>query len=658
MTPHPLDGGQGTTRSAAHLGARPSRLSGGLLVVLALACAPGLNLSTAPPGWDRMVASEEAILQITPEIQRLDHSVLNLRLPDESTRELFGDRVEVRDFTSIKLTAQRPLGTLGLATVEDLASDQGAGAVRHVSRTELALWRPLLDQVEFFEHASFHVIRGRLLAGESNRLETGELPRPEAGESSRLETDESDRLETDVGFEALARVGESRIWLRGELTITWASEHSSVEGEPPAWSIVGWRSDELKTMSIDRPLFAEVLDHALEPEALAAARRSIHEEFVIEYLLDPEGFESPSPYFELPSADRHPGLAVVDLDQDGFDDVLVMARWGPNQFFRNRGDGTFEEIAEQIGLDLVGHTSSALFADFDNDGDSDVFLGRTLFPSVYMENEGGRFVDGSPELFDGPLPALVSSLSAADYDGDGLLDLYVSTYAAAMRVRAERQTAFLPQLDALELLQLRMSAGDHMMQNRFGPPNVLYKNQGGGRFSRVEDSPLKLFLNTLQSTWADYDNDGDMDVYVANDFAPNNLFRNDGVDGFTEVTEETGTADLGFGMGASWGDFDEDGLQDLYVTNMYSKAGRRITAQLNDVDASFEEMAHGNTLFRNDPSGFERVSSLERPGLLVEAAGWGWGSQFVDLDNDSDLDIYALSGYYTAPSQVALPFDI
>lgn len=149
-----------------------------------------------------------------------------------------------------------------------------------------------------------------------------------------------------------------------------------------------------------------------------------------------------------------------------------------------------------------------------------------------------------------------------------------------------------------------------------------------------------------------------MDVYVANDFAPNNLFRNDGVDGFTEVTEETGTADLGFGMGASWGDFDEDGLQDLYVTNMYSKAGRRITAQLNDVDASFEEMAHGNTLFRNDPSGFERVSSLERPGLLVEAAGWGWGSQFVDLDNDSDLDIYALSGYYTAPSQVALPFDI
>jgi hypothetical protein len=249
-------------------------------------------------------------------------------------------------------------------------------------------------------------------------------------------------------------------------------------------------------------------------------------------------------------------------------------------------------------------------------------------------------------------------VSAVDYDNDGLLDLYVSTFAAAMRVRSERQTAFLSVGDGVELLQLRMSAEDHVMTNRFGPPNVLLKNLGGGRFRPVEDTPLKLFKNSYQATWADYDNDGDMDVYVANDFAANNLFRNDGAGGFTDVTERTGTADMGFGMGASWGDFDEDGLQDLYVTNMYSKAGLRITAQLTEAAPNFERMAHGNTLFRNDVAGFERVSSLERPGLLVEAAGWGWGSQFVDLDNDSDLDLYALSGYYTAPDVVALPIDI
>lgn len=614
----------------AHEHARWSPLNGGLLALTALACAPALSLRAPPPEWDAMTASEEAILQLAPEIKRLNHSVLNLQLPDESTRGLFADFVEVLDLTSVEFAPVGPLGTVGLASVDDVA----AGAGHHVSRAEVALWRPLLDHVDFFEHATFYVIRGHLLL------------------------DEPDGLETDVGFEALARVGEDQIWLRGELTIVWAGGPSLVEGGPPTWSIAGWRSGELKTMSADRPLFAEVLDHVLEPEALAAARRSIHEEFIVEYILDPEGVQAPTPFFEIPSADRHPGLAVVDLDRDGFDDVLVMARWGPNQFFRNRGNGTFEEIAERIGLDLMEHTSSALFADFDNDGDLDVFLGRTLLPSAYMVNEDGRFVDRSAELVDVPLPALASAVSAADYDNDGLLDLYISTYAAGMRLRSEGQTMFLPGMDALELLQLRMSEEDHLMTNRFGPPNVLLKNQGDGRFRRVEDSPIRLFKNSYQSTWADYDNDGDMDLYVTNDFAANNLYRNDGVIGFTDVTEETGTADIGFGMGASWGDFDEDGLQDLYVTNMYSKAGLRITAQLDWTDPTFERMAHGNTLFRNDVDGFERVSSLKRPGLLVEKAGWGWGSQFVDLDNDSDLDLYALSGFYTAPPVVALPVDI
>ena len=654
MTAPPSTSWQKAARRVAHEGARRSRLNGAVLVLVVLACAPALSLRAPPPEWGRMIASEEAILQVTSEVKRLDHSVLNLQLPDESTRGLFGDLVEILDLTSVELTSLGPLGTVGLSSGGDLGSqgDAGsggdlrsggdAGTRRQVSRAELALWRPLLDQVEFFEHAAFHVIRGRLLVDESDRPETGE----------------SDRLETEVGFEALARVAERRIWVRANVTIVWAGGPSLVEGGPPTWSIVGWRSGALTTMSVDRPLFAEVLDHALEPEALAEARRSIHEELIVEYMLDPEAFEAPTPFFEIPSADRHPGLAVVDLDRDGFDDVYVLARWGPNQFFRNRGNGTFEEIAEQIGLDIEGHTSSALFADFDNDGDSDVFLGRTLQPSVYMINEGGRFVDRSVQLVDGPLPALASAVSAADYDNDGLLDLYVSTFAAAMRFRGEAQTAFLPDGDALELFRLRLSGEDHVMRNRFGPPNVLFKNLGGGRLGRVEDTPVKLFKNSYQSTWGDYDNDGDMDLYVANDFAANNLYRNDGVGGFTDVTEETGTADMGFGMGASWGDFDEDGLQDLYVTNMYSKAGLRITAQLDEAAPNFERMAHGNTLFRNDGDGFERVSSLERPGLLVEAAGWGWGSQFVDLDNDSDLDLYALSGYYTAPPAVALPIDI
>jgi len=613
-------------RRVAHDHTRWSRLKSGLLVLAALGCAPSLAHLEAQATWDNVVASEDAILQIAPEMKRLNHSVLNLQLPDESTRALFGDFVEILDLVSVDLAVRGPLGTVAFASVGD------AGAGHTTSRDELSLWGPLLDQVEYFEHAKFYVIEGHLL-------------------------DESRRLETEVGFEALARVAERQIWLRGESTVTWAAGPSLEAGGPPTWTIVGWQSEELRTMSADRPLFAEVLDHALEPEARLAARRSIHEEFALESLLDLEIFIPPTPFFQVASTDRHPGVAITDLDGDGFDDVYVMARWGPNQFFRNRGDGTFEEIAGQIGLDIVGYTASALFADFDNDGDLDVFLGRTLRPSVYMVNENGRFVDRSAELVAGPLPGLVSAVSAVDYDNDGLLDLYVSTVAVTMDVPSDMQLEHLPGSDAIELWQLWLSEENHLIRNRYGPPNVLYKNQGGGRFARVEDNGLKLFKNSFQSTWADYDNDGDMDVYVANDYAPNNLFRNDGVDGFTDVTEETGTADIGFGMGASWGDFDQDGLLDLYVTNMFSKAGLRITEQLDWVDPVMARMARGNSLLRNNVDKFEHVSGLERPGLLVEAAGWGWGSQFIDLDNDSDLDLYALSGYYTAPSEVELPVD-
>ena len=99
-----------------------SRLKGGLLALVALSCAPGLGRLGSPPEWDTMIASEEAILQVTPEIKRLNQSVLNLQLPDESTRGLFGDFVEDLDLASVDLAVQGPLGTVGLASVEDVAS--------------------------------------------------------------------------------------------------------------------------------------------------------------------------------------------------------------------------------------------------------------------------------------------------------------------------------------------------------------------------------------------------------------------------------------------------------------------------------------------------------------------------------------------------------
>ena len=206
---------------------------------------------------------------------------------------------------------------------------------------------------------------------------------------------------------------------------------------------------------------------------------------------------------------------------------------------------------------------------------------------------------------------------------------------------------------------LRLVARWDPTRARPGPPNVLLVNRGG-RFERSAASDtLAVWRNTFQSTWADYDNDGDVDLYVVNDFSPSRLFRNDGNDVFVDVTRETGTADIGFGMGASFGDYDNDGRQDLYKSNMFSKAGRRIAGRLGDlISPDFLKMAGGNTLFRNLGTRMEKVSGLEPPALLVEKAGWSWGGQFLDVDNDGWLDIYALSGYYTPPPEVSVAFDL
>src|SRR5262249_45055650 len=207
----------------------------------------------------------------------------------------------------------------------------------------------------------------------------------------------------------------------------------------------------------------------------------------LRFLLDEKNFKKPHDEFAVAALDRHPGIAVVDLDRDGFDDFYVMVPEGKNMFFRNRGDGTFEEIAAKLGLDFDGFTSSAIFADFNNDGYIDVFIGRTLKPSIYLVNENGRFVDRSKDLVSGPLPHLVSSVTAMDYNNDGLLDLYVATYAARMTFMHQASipqvfSKYLPEADVKELGRLLKSKDTDWVRNFPGPPNVLLKNLGGGKF--------------------------------------------------------------------------------------------------------------------------------------------------------------------------------
>ena len=115
----------------------------------------------------------------------------------------------------------------------------------------------------------------------------------------------------------------------------------------------------------------------------------------------------------------------------------------------------------------------------------------------------------------------------------------------------------------------------------------------------------------------------------------------------------------GFSMGATWGDYDNDGREDLYVSNMYSEPGRRMTTQIPGLDKMFLECAQGNYLYHQEPNGkFKQVAGLGPPAMAVMRAEWSWGGCFADFDNDGFLDLYVLSGYFTAPKEVSSDLDL
>ncbi|MCA9150894.1 MAG: VCBS repeat-containing protein, partial [Planctomycetales bacterium] len=257
-----------------------------------------------------------------------------------------------------------------------------------------------------------------------------------------------------------------------------------------------------------------------------------------------------------------------------------------------------------------------------------------------MSNDGqGRFSLRAAKLMPAALPY---SLAAADYDVDGDLDIYVCCYNPRQGVN--RHILFarpVPYHDANN-----------------GGPNVLLQNdaapsQGDWQFSYATER-AGLYDNNQRfsyaAAWEDYDNDGDLDLYVANDFGRNNLYRNDG-GRFHDVSAAAGVEDIGPGMSCCWGDYDNDGWMDLYVSNMFSSAGNRISEhqQFHETaDAAtreaFRRHARGNSLFANRQAGKFADVSIEAGVVLGR---WAWGSRFADLNNDGRQDLIATNGFIT-----------
>jgi Tfp pilus assembly protein PilF/peroxiredoxin len=338
------------------------------------------------------------------------------------------------------------------------------------------------------------------------------------------------------------------------------------------------------------------------------------------------------------------GVACGDIDNDGFDDLYLCQPSGlPNRLFRNRGDGTFEDVTEASGVGVLDACPCALFVDVDNDGYQDLLVVRVTGPLLFLNQRDGTFrIKPDAFRFANEPQGTFTGAAFGDYDCDGWLDVYFCLYSYYQGLAQNRYP--LPYYDA---------------QN--GPPNFLFRNNRDNTFTDVT-ARTGLDQNnnrySFDCHWADYDNDGRPDLYVVNDFGKNNLYHNNGNGTFTDIADEAGVSDIGPGMSACWFDYDNDGWLDLYISNMWEAPGLRLTAQEafsrqmpRDILALYRRFAQGNSLYRNlKNSSFEDRSALAG----TEQSGWSWSNHAWDFDHDGYLDLYIANGLISGPRKQEL----
>ena len=339
-----------------------------------------------------------------------------------------------------------------------------------------------------------------------------------------------------------------------------------------------------------------------------------------------------------------PGMAIGDINGDGLEDLYLCQEPGiPNKLFLQNKNGTLKDSSKEWKVDWIEDSRSALLVDLDNDGDRDLVV--AMYGNIVIaSNEGNKTRYEIVDVI--PTGESTSSLSAADYDLDGKLDIYVCCYAPNKSS------------DAAAIQTIGATARRFVYHDdNNGPENFLLKNEtDSAKTISFRNVTNETGINTnnrrwsFSASWEDFDIDGDPDLYVANDYGRNNLYRNDGGT-FKDVAAELGVEDSASGMSVTWADYDLDGRQDLYVSNMFSAAGSRITSQKEfkpDADLGtrkrFRRFIRGNTLFRNTAKGF--IDTSESAGVTM--GRWAWGSRFVDLNNDGWQDLVVANGYLSA----------
>jgi len=304
------------------------------------------------------------------------------------------------------------------------------------------------------------------------------------------------------------------------------------------------------------------------------------------------------------------GSAIFDYDNDGYLDIVIGAAYGGTNLYHNNGDGTFTDVSIDSGLDISVNSFATVAGDYNNDGFVDLYITRQGFyvgeGQLFRNNGDGTFTDVTEEAGLKNVWGPAFTASWVDYDGDGYLDLFVANNLGGL---FERKT-----------------------------PNRLFHNNGDGTFTDVsEKAGLNTIWPTIGGAWGDYDNDGQMDLFLSNGLGRSQLFHNNGNGTFTDVSEKAGVTAMGFGSPAFWWDYDNDGWMDI---------GQFIWSDHDDVIYTLrngEGPPNGQPMrvYHNNRDG--TFTQINRELGLTECWGTMSGS-FGDFNNDGHLDLVLGNG--------------
>jgi Flp pilus assembly protein TadD/peroxiredoxin len=431
--------------------------------------------------------------------------------------------------------------------------------------------------------------------------------------------------ETPLTLEASIRydlVG-TRDQVREERIGSWRTQWS--RNESGAWRVLKWSAAEEIVSRAAGRIFVDITSRALggtESYKEQLLRGSDYWRTVLDGAIGLDVY-------------GNNGLAVGDFDNDGLDDLYVCQPAGlPNRLYRNRGDGTFEDVTEKSGVGVLDFTACALFADFENRGLQDLLVVCATGPLLFSNDGNGKFsLKREAFRFANPPQGAFTHAAAADYDRDGRLDVYFCLYSYYQGLDQYRYP--VPYFDA-----------------RNGPPNYLFHNEGNGVFEdRTEVAGLNIENDrySFSCSWGDSNADGWPDLYVVNDFGRNNLYRNKGDGTFAAVSGESQVDEAGAGMSACWLDFDNDGKQDIYAAGMWVAAGMRVfgdshfhAGEPERIRSLYRRHMAGNSLYRNQGDGkFKNVAV----NAGVEMGRWSWSTDAWDFDHDGYPDLYVANGY-------------